>query len=161
MDTAKHPGVQFAQIFVDSVQFSHRNDALLLPAEAKFPDLSFTVQMQSLIPVPGAASNLPAAAKLRLATVDSPESQYRIAAEIVAIVVPIEGQENLPPAEYVRAFAGPTLYPFARELIANITMRGRFGPVFLKPINFTLVTTNEPVSTAEAPASVDGLSQSD
>jgi preprotein translocase subunit SecB len=31
------------------------------------------------------------------------------------------------------------LYPFLREAVANLTGRGRFGPVWLNPFNFMLL----------------------
>lgn len=57
---------------------------------------------------------------------------------IVAATISVEdGAENMSIEEYVRGGAGRALlYPFAREAVANLTGRGRFGPLWLHPFNF-------------------------
>jgi preprotein translocase subunit SecB len=42
----------------------------------------------------------------------------------------------MPIADYMASGGGPTLFPFLRECVANLTGRGRFGPLWLRPINF-------------------------
>jgi preprotein translocase subunit SecB len=47
------------------------------------------------------------------------------------------GQENMALKEFfTTGSAHAVLFPFVREAVANITMRGRFGPVWLNPVNF-------------------------
>lgn len=57
---------------------------------------------------------------------------------IVAATISVEdGAENMSIEEYVRGGAGRALlYPFAREAVANLTGRGRFGHLWLHPFNF-------------------------
>ena len=43
------------------------------------------------------------------------------------------GFENLPMADFLGDSAPALLFPFLREAFANITTRGRFGPVWLQP----------------------------
>jgi preprotein translocase subunit SecB len=147
VDSKKQPGIQFSQIYLNAAEFSHRADSLSITNTQQFPDLNFTIQLRvtsSLEP-----HNV-AALTLRLESVRAPEAQYFVMAEITAIVQSIEGQENITPAEFATSFAPAALYPFLREAIANLTMRGRFGPVYLKPVNFTIAGPQEVTPTAVA-----------
>lgn len=134
IDPKRQPGVQFGQIFVSSVQFSHREDALALPTTAKHPQLDFDVQVSILT----TADERSAAVIFRVSSKDIPEALYKVSVELTALVEAIPGEENIPPAEYAAQFGAGALYPFIREAIANITSRGRFGPIYLKPFNFTV-----------------------
>ena len=62
----------------------------------------------------------------------------------MAVLVSRDAQPNMDPVEYVKSAAGPMLYPFVRETLANITSRGRFGSIWLKPFNFTMGQAQEP-----------------
>ena len=55
---------------------------------------------------------------------------------MTALIRVIPGQENMTIREYLASGnCVAALFPFLREAIANVTGRGRFGPVFLDPIN--------------------------
>ena len=146
MDPKKQPGIQFAQVYLSAAQFSHRSDALEFSPNHAFPDLSFRIEAEVLEPRNGAA----AAIRFRMTSNPSSEAQYSIMVEWVAVIQAIPGQENISPREYATQFAPAALYPFLRETIANLTSRGRFGPVFLKPLNFTIAALEE-VPRATAP----------
>jgi len=65
-----------------------------------------------------------------------PGSSYELKLGMTALVRVIPGQENMTIREYLASGnCVAALFPFLREAIANITGRGRFGPVFLDPIN--------------------------
>jgi len=104
-------------------------------APADLNDLKLEVQI-------GERSDQKAAAlTLRLSTdPGDTKSHYRLIVELVATVSAVEGEENLPPTEYLKTAGPAALYPFLREVVANLTMRGRFGPVWLKPFNFHALT---------------------
>ena len=51
------------------------------------------------------------------------------------VVAPSVEAPALRPVEFLARSGVPTLFPFVREAIANITMRGRFGPLWLNPID--------------------------
>ena len=63
------------------------------------------------------------------------DALYKFDVGITVMMIAVKGEENLPPDEYLTQAGMSLLYPFLRETIANITMRGRFGPVWLQPIN--------------------------
>jgi len=48
----------------------------------------------------------------------------------------IEGFENSQTAHMLGAFCPETLYPFAREVVADLVLKGGFPPLLLSPVNF-------------------------
>src|SRR4029077_15802182 len=120
-------------IYVNHVSFSHRPEAMSLP-----PTTSVSLDKIKLeIQVGEREDRKAAICTLRVWTdPDDPKALYQFSVEMVATASAVEGEENLPPAEYLRTSGPATVYPFLRELVANITARGRFGPIWLKPFNF-------------------------
>lgn len=148
MDPKKQPGIQFAQMYLGAAEFSHRSDALEFAPNHAFPDLTFRIEAEVLQPQNESA----AAIRFRMASNPSPDAQYSIMVEWVAVIQAIPGEENVSPREYALHFAPAALFPFIRETIANLTSRGRFGPVFLKPMNLTIASL-EQVPSGSPPAS--------
>jgi preprotein translocase subunit SecB len=144
MDPKKQPGLQFAQIFLREAHFAHREDALALPPGTPLGELPITIQVQ----VMGQQGEASAAVAVRVATPQQPDLLYSFSIEIAALITAIQGEENIDPFEYVRTIGPTALFPFVREAVASITMRGRFGPVYLKPFNFTAATLEPVASTA-------------
>jgi preprotein translocase subunit SecB len=52
---------------------------------------------------------------------------------MVAVVHQVD-RARFPDQQLVEV-VGAMLYPFIREVVANLTIRGRFGPVWLNPFN--------------------------
>ncbi len=132
MTETKSPGVNIGQIFAGEVRFAHRSDALALPPTTRHEvtDVQVTFEIRE------AEDKKSALLKARISTNPSDSNAlYQFAIEVIAIANAVEGQESLAPAEFLKIAGIATLYPFLRELVANITMRGRFGPVWLNPIN--------------------------
>ena len=150
MDPKRQPGVQFGQIYFSEVQFSHRRDAMKLP-QATPVDLD-SVRLEARIAEQ--ADHKVSILTLRVSTdPKNGKALYHFAVEMVATVSVTEGEESLPPAAYLRTAGPATLYPFLREVVANLTMRGRFGPVWLKPFNFQALTKGwrgQPPSSGES-----------
>jgi len=46
---------------------------------------------------------------------------------------------NMPLDRYFTTSGAALLYPFVRQVVADLTSRGRFGPVWLNPMNVTAV----------------------
>ena len=86
-----------------------------------------------------------------------PEPLYSFLAEMTAIIAAIPGQQNLRPSDFASAQGLATLYPFLREAVANLTARGRFGPVYLLPFNFTAaaISREAPVRAAAVAEGAD------
>jgi len=135
MDTSKQPGLQIAQVLLLTAHFSHREDALALVANTAIENL--TVQIEAK--VAGKSGDPVAVVRLRVFTEKNPEHLYNFDVEIAAVITHVPGEENLDPFEYARSMGPAAFFPFLREAVANITMKGRFGAVWLKPVNFLAI----------------------
>jgi preprotein translocase subunit SecB len=135
MDPEKQPGIQFAQIFLSSAEFRHRADALSLAPTSR-PE-SQQIQIEVRVLQQTDAITQPAALVVKVSSAHDEKALYAFSVEMIAIVEREEGAPpNLAPAEYARLQGPAALYPFIREAVVNLTSRGRFGPVYLKPFNF-------------------------
>lgn len=132
MDPSKDPGVMVAQIFMEKATFSHRPDFLGLPPEAKPEVGNVSVNVQAG-ESPDGESGL-----IRIEVKTDPEKKptYNVELAVVAFVTRVPDNKNLTIREFMMSGAGVSLvYPFVREAFANLTLRGRFGPVWLNLIN--------------------------
>lgn len=148
MDTALQPGLRFGQIYLSEAQFSHREDAVTLPTNSLSDELPLRVQAR-FFGQPGGTS---AALAVRVFSPDDPALLYRISVEITAIVEVVAGRENMDPLEYVKTIGPVALFPFLREAVANLTLRGRFGAIFMKPFNLTAAESKPLEIEEEVPA---------
>ncbi len=70
---------------------------------------------------------------------------------MTALVEAEHGKENMPIEQYVRSSGPATLFPFIRQVVADLTSKGRFGPLWLSPVNFVAMAQNlRPVEGEEA-----------
>jgi preprotein translocase subunit SecB len=133
MDTSKDSGIRFDQIFLRTAHFVHREDALQLPATTQHP--TSTNLLLRLQFYKGSALGR---AGIGVSVSTDPNDRtllYQFEVEMVALVTEVSGEENMPVSDYVKGPALMTLVPFIREAVANLTIRGRFGPVWLNPMN--------------------------
>lgn len=131
MDQSKQPGIRISQIFLETAEFGHRPDALRLPPSTSpnVGDVDVTVQLGDLSNGEGGAIRI----EVRTKPENNPTYHFRVS--MIALVQRAENAENMAIMEYLQ-LAGPgLLYPFVRETIANLTIRGRFGPIWLNPLN--------------------------
>lgn len=132
MDTTRQPGIQIAQIILLGAHFAHRDDVFSMPPTTTIEDLPLSIEAK----VGGKPGDPGVILRLRAFTPENTELLYRFDIEVAALIERVPGDENLDPFEYARSMGPAAFYPFLREAIANITMRGRFGPLWLKPYNF-------------------------
>lgn len=128
MDPSKDPGIQIVKMFIDTCVFGHQPDPLMLPENAapKITGFDTEVSLKEM--------GDRGICQVMLST--HPGSSYELKLGMTALVRVIPGQENMTIREYLASGnCVAALFPFLREAIANITGRGRFGPVFLDPIN--------------------------
>jgi preprotein translocase subunit SecB len=138
MTTTAADAISFklAQVFVDGVSFSHREDALQIPPNAPPPVGEVTISVAVGISDEGAKG------LVRITVATRPENQpiYRVEISIVG-AFEVAGTPNV---ESLRSFlttmAPHMLYPFVREAFAGVTGRGRFGPIYLAPFNSKLIS---------------------
>ncbi len=135
-DRTKQPGIQIAQIFLERASFAHREDFLTLPVPQGIPSIDFTTDFESGVSSDGRHGIV------RVRARSKPEQRplYEIDVTMTALLIVVEGQENMPLAEYVRASGPAMLYTFVRQVVADVTSRGRFGPIWLSPVNVLAVT---------------------
>ncbi|MBA2527670.1 MAG: protein-export chaperone SecB [Pyrinomonadaceae bacterium] len=134
MDPTKQPGLQFSQIILVGAKFNHRPDVFALPPTTLVEGMQLHIEAK----VGGKPGDPHAIIGIRAFTDDDPELLYRFDVEVAALVSQVPNEENLDPYEYAQNMGAAALYPFLRETVASITLRGRFGPVWLKPFNFAL-----------------------
>jgi preprotein translocase subunit SecB len=148
MDPSKDPGIAIAQIFVERISFSHRQDHLQLPptTSAIVGDIDITTEF-------GIGGDHDEVGLIRLAVRTKPENSpvYNVDVAVVALLARVAGRENMTVKEFFDSGAGVSLvYPFVRELVANVTLRGRFGPVWLNLVNTRAVSGGTRNDSGEA-----------
>lgn len=132
--TAAEINLNLAQIFLDEAEFRHRGDALadVAPAEAQTA-ATVTIDMRLSSDGQGAAI------RLRVMS-DAPDAPYFYSVTYVALftfeATMIEGLQ-----ERLMVTGASMLLPFVRELVANLSSRGRRGPNWLAPVNFSEIVT--------------------
>lgn len=136
MDESKQPGIQIEQIFLHEAHFTHGKNALSLPPTYRIEGLALQIQTKFA----GKPGERGALVGVRVQTTE-PDAVYNLAVEVVMVVSAIPGEENLDPLEYVQRMGPSTLFPFLREAVASLTLKGRFGALWLKPFNFVAATT--------------------
>lgn len=146
MDETKQPGLQFSQIILLEAKFAHRADVFALPPNTAVESLPIAIEAK----IGGKTGEPNAVIRVRAFTPeDAPDLLYRFDVEIAALVTRVEGEENLDPYEFVQNMGPAALYPFLREAVANLTLKGRFGPLWLRPFNFNLLAEKKQAELAE------------
>lgn len=136
--------MRIEELCLVSSSFSHRPDFLGLDKRQVLPDVDVDAQF-SLSKGLGPSIVV---VNVRVQTKDDPSLVYRFHAELMA-VIRVEGASLTPEVERNLLRTGVTvLFPFVRENIANLTMRGRFGPMWIKPMNVQAVLSSEAPSAA-------------
>lgn len=138
MDRSRQPGIVIHQVYLESARFGHRSDFLSLPAQPAPGELDVEMQAQYMMSEDGQS----AVVRLTVHTVQESSGHYNFEVVIGALVGVQEDAQNMPLLAYARTAAPALLYPFAREIVANLTGRGRFGPTWLHPFNFVAALGN-------------------
>ncbi|MGQ0640131.1 MAG: protein-export chaperone SecB [Gemmatimonadaceae bacterium] len=129
-------------------RFDQRADALSLPPTTDVGDLPISLSGEWGVEEDGRTGII----RLRASTPENANLLYIFDIEVGMLVSVIPGQENLSVEEYARDIGPATLFPFLREAVAGITMRGRFGPIWLRPMNFIAATTAKEQMAAQITA---------
>ena len=136
MDPERQPGIKIGQIFLSRARFEHSPNVLDLPLETPVPEQKITLTVTTGLTEDRKAGMV----SITVETAPDETAIYRYAVEMVALVEQEEGAENMAVSEYLTHAAPAALFPFLREALASLTGRGRFGPVWLKPLNLKLMT---------------------
>lgn len=148
MDAKRQPGIRIDQVFLIDSQFRHRADFLRYAPSTEITSLDISVEIKAFGPPDGGIAGV----AVKVAT--NPDDQgalYQFSVQMGALVSSVQGEENMPPQEYVTQAGASFLYPFLRECVANLTSRGRFGPIYLKPFNLRQALSSENKMAAARP----------
>ncbi len=132
-DPSKQPGVKIAQILLEEATFGHRGDYLTSSTTPTPDNIVGTLNIELQTGVSADGKN--GLVRLRVTTIPENRPFYEFDVAMVALVTVDETAANMPLDQYVKV-GGALLYPFVREVVAELTWRGRFGPVWLNPVNF-------------------------
>jgi len=134
-------------MFLKSGQFAHVENFLDLPPETK-PGGNIEIGINCAIRNDGKAARITMVAK----SIDTASEPYTFEVVVVAQVSEIEGQQSLAIKDFINAPPVVSLvFPFLRQAVGDLTLRGRFGPVWLNLINPQLLVSG-PGNEAEVAA---------
>lgn len=147
MDTTKQPGIRIAQIFLEHAHFQHREDHLsFTPQSSVQPEIE--ISFESGVSPDKKRGRI----RAQVRTASSEEALYQFDVMVTALLEQVDGQENFGLEPYLASNGWALLYPFLRETVANMTGRGRFGPVWLDPVNVLAVMEASDRSAGESNA---------
>jgi preprotein translocase subunit SecB len=136
MDPTKQPGIRLQTVFLKEATFRHRSEPLAgMPVEMQSDSGSAQLEISVLA---GSKDDM-AISVLATDDPDVTNSRYEFRVEMVAIFETEKGKENMPIQDFALRNGAALLYPFVRETVANLTSRGRFGPLWLNPFNISAV----------------------
>ena len=131
MDESKQPGIRLVQVFLEKAAFKHREDFLDLPPDTE-PDVpTLRVSLETGLSAEGSAALI----RTRVRTKPKTRSIYEFDISMTALIEREKDSANMPLEKYVPLAGWTLVFPFLREAVANVTGRGRFGPVWLSPFN--------------------------
>jgi preprotein translocase subunit SecB len=125
------PTIRIGQILLERAEFEHREDYLDLPPTTPAGAEGVRIEVQSAL----SDDRSRAVTKLRAHTqaVENPVYRFDVVFAVIAEIDPLPA--SLTVDRYIVGSTVGFLAPFLREMVANLTLRGRFGPVWLQPVN--------------------------
>ncbi len=139
-------GLSISQIILSAIEFRHRSDALQLPASTRQPMANVDVEIN----LHGDAESKAAALAIRVKSRNDEDPLYHLDITLLGIVESQGESVGLTPHSFLVQGGVSMLFPFVREAVANITMRGRFGPIWLNPINVRALVKADSAETRKA-----------
>lgn len=134
-DETKPPGIRISQIFTARALFEHTVNAIELAPTTPIGEIKTSINVSI-----GVNNEETAGFVSVIAESDADSTGlYRFHVEMV-LLAEADVDSNLSLREYLRNAGAPTLYPFIRETVANLTGKGRFGAAWIPPFNFTAVS---------------------
>ena len=135
--------IRLSQILLESADFRHSNsDFLNEDPRQPVPETPAQIEVQAVLGEEGTAI-----VRLRVSC-SAPDAPYHFSASYL-VLLEFEGKT---PEDFQRriAITGATMaMPFVREVTANLSGRGRFGPTWLAPVNMSdVVRDTNVVSSA-------------
>lgn len=144
MDEKKEPGIRIGQIFLLRSYFEHAENALELPPTTPIGEIPTSINVKAGVD----ETNKRGLVSLTVGSAEGATSLYRFHVEMCAVVEEASAP-NMSLHDYVVRSGPPMLYPFAREVVASLTSKGRFGPIWLPPMNFVAIAEKMIAQQAE------------
>ena len=128
MRDSSAPAFKLAQMFLLNAHFAYLVNPFSLPPNTPIKPQRINVSMGLETSTDNTASVVRVIVE---ADRDDEDALYFFGVEIGAVVQDVD-REKFPDSALVEAVA-TMIFPFLRETVANLTMRGRFGVVWLSP----------------------------
>jgi preprotein translocase subunit SecB len=135
-----------AQIILEEADFRHKGDLFAQsPANPPPPSgVEIGIELRK--------SDDLSTAIVRLRVNSDPEEGYAFRV-VYTVIFGVSLDEEPTPDDIDKRLmvtGANTVFPFVRDLVASLTMRGRFGPTWLAPTNFSaIVAAKNPTPEAE------------
>lgn len=139
--------VNLTSLMLVDASFRHTVDPLQTPEE-KIPAGGIGLEVEL---IKGQEANA-YAVKLK-AALESADVKYALNVTYAAILL-IDPEGEPPPDQLehrLMVTGASMLFPYCREVISNLTARGRFGPVWLSPTNFNVLLANKQIEEVVLP----------
>lgn len=141
-----------SQMLLEKAHFEHKGDFLSKPPNVAPPQSQVDLQIE-LVKQEEVSQTGPSTLLVRLRVASNPEEGYGFEVIYSALLgVSLEGETR--PDDLDRRLmisSASMLFPFVREVVANLTMRGRFGASWVAPTDFSKIipatTPLEPVTS--------------
>lgn len=131
MDETKAPGIKVAQVFLSRFEFSHADNAINLPANTPMPESEVQVKIQHGTD----ETRTKGLVGITVSSLPTPNYLYKFSGELVALFEVDKDNPNMPLESFLKVNGAAFLFPFVREAVATITLKGRFGPTWIQPTN--------------------------
>jgi len=151
MNTAAAPGITISEIHLERISFKHKDDYLKISPSTRPSATKIDVSFESALAADKRAGRI----RVTASTTEDPNALYQLEVSFVAFVAVDDAAPNMSIEQYMAGSGWALVLPFVREAVANITMRGRFGPVWLNPVNVALAASKA------TPAAVDVSGKAD
>lgn len=125
------PKLGIAQVLLEEVSFRHVGDFLARDLAQPIPPTPAKVNVQV---VRSATEAGRATVRLKVVSDDATAAYHYAVSYLVFFTVDGPGPTDLD--QRLAVTGGNMAMPFVRELVANLSSRGRFGAVWVAPVNF-------------------------
>jgi preprotein translocase subunit SecB len=123
--------LQISQILLEGVRFGHVGDFLGQKPSANAASHSVNFEVQ-LLDVKEVGKGV---VRLKAKSGEGPQYTFEASYLVLFSFKPDNADPEFP--KKLAATGAIMLMPMVRELVGNLTMRGRFGQVWLPPVDFT------------------------
>jgi preprotein translocase subunit SecB len=126
------PAFRLGQIFLVEAALGYRIDPITVPDNTgvKPQKISVAFEMRH---INGGEATQVAVAVTTTPELNEPDALYDFHVKIAALIDQVDRTKW--PDNLLAEAVATMIFPFVRETVANLTQRGRFGPVWINPFN--------------------------